>query len=58
MFPGAYKHLRICVLDPYDLALSKLERNIQRDPAGLEDPRAIVARKSFAGSSETLNARN
>jgi hypothetical protein len=31
MFPSAYKHLRICALDPYDLALSKLERNIQRD---------------------------
>jgi hypothetical protein len=31
MFPGAYKHLRLCALDPYDLALSKLERNIQRD---------------------------
>jgi hypothetical protein len=31
MFPGAYKRLRICALDPYDLALSKLERNIQRD---------------------------
>jgi len=31
MFPGAHKHLRICALDPYDLALSKLERNIQRD---------------------------
>lgn len=31
MFPGVYKNLRICALDPYDLALSKLERNIQRD---------------------------
>src|SRR6266436_8710423 len=31
MFSGAHKHLRICALDPYDLALSKLERNIQRD---------------------------
>jgi Nucleotidyltransferase of unknown function (DUF6036) len=31
MFPGAYQRLRICALDPYDLALSKLERNIQRD---------------------------
>jgi hypothetical protein len=31
MFPGTFKHLRICALDPYDLALSKLERNIQRD---------------------------
>jgi hypothetical protein len=31
MFAGAFKYLRICALDPYDLALSKLERNIQRD---------------------------
>ena len=26
-----FKHLRLFALDPYDLALSKLERNIQRD---------------------------
>lgn len=31
MFPKEYRHLRLCALDPYDLALSKLERNIQRD---------------------------
>ena len=31
MVSGQYKHLRLCALDPYDLALSKLERNIQRD---------------------------
>ena len=31
MFPGAYKHLRLMALDPYDLALSKLERNSQKD---------------------------
>lgn len=31
MFPKAHKRLRLCALDPYDLALSKLERNIQRD---------------------------
>lgn len=31
MFPGALKHLRLFALDPYDLALSKLERNTQRD---------------------------
>jgi hypothetical protein len=31
MFPGAYVKLRLCALDPHDLALSKLERNIQRD---------------------------
>ena len=31
IFPEAFKHLRLLALDPYDLALSKLERNIQRD---------------------------
>ena len=31
MFPGTFKHLRIFACDPYDVALSKLERNIQRD---------------------------
>jgi len=31
MFPNVYRHLRLCALDPYDLALSKIERNIQRD---------------------------
>ena len=31
MFAGEFKRLHICALDPYDLALSKLERNIQRD---------------------------
>src|SRR5437879_3029758 len=31
MFPGTFKHLRLLGLDPYDLALSKLERNTQRD---------------------------
>ncbi len=29
--PKALKHLRLFALDPYDLALSKLERNVQRD---------------------------
>jgi len=31
IFPKTFKHLRLFALDPYDLALSKLERNIQRD---------------------------
>jgi hypothetical protein len=31
MFAGAYKHLRLMAPDPYDLALSKLERNSQKD---------------------------
>jgi hypothetical protein len=29
--PASFKHLRLFALDPYDLALSKLERNTQRD---------------------------
>jgi Nucleotidyltransferase of unknown function (DUF6036) len=31
IFPKVFQHLRLLALDPYDLALSKLERNIQRD---------------------------
>ena len=31
IFPKVFKHLRLLALDPYDLVLSKLERNIQRD---------------------------
>jgi hypothetical protein len=31
IFPHSCKYLRLLALDPYDLALSKLERNIQRD---------------------------
>lgn len=31
MAAGAYRHLRLMALDPYDIALSKLERNNQKD---------------------------
>ena len=31
MFSGTYSNLRLMALDPYDLALSKLERNSQKD---------------------------
>jgi hypothetical protein len=31
MFARMFKHLRLFALDPYDLALSKIERNTQRD---------------------------
>lgn len=31
MFRGAFQYLRLFALDPYDLALSKIERNSQRD---------------------------
>lgn len=31
MFPETFRHLHLMALDPYDLALTKLERNIERD---------------------------
>jgi hypothetical protein len=31
IFPKEFRHLRLFALDPYDLALSKIERNTQRD---------------------------
>jgi hypothetical protein len=31
MFSEVFRHLRLMALDPYDLALTKLERNIGRD---------------------------
>jgi hypothetical protein len=31
MFFGAFRNFRLMALDPYDLALTKLERNIERD---------------------------
>src|SRR5260370_421643 len=31
IFPGTFKHLRLLALNPYGIALSKLERTLQRD---------------------------
>ena len=31
IFPGTYPNIRLFALDPYDLALSKIDRNIERD---------------------------
>jgi hypothetical protein len=31
MFPGVFTHLRLLALEAHDLALTKLERNLQRD---------------------------
>jgi hypothetical protein len=36
MFPGRFKKLKIFAPDPYDLALSKLERNSPKDQADFE----------------------
>ncbi len=36
MFPGVFRHLHLMALDPYDLALTKLERNSRRDRSDVE----------------------
>jgi hypothetical protein len=36
MFPGTFRHLRLLALDPYDLVLTKLARNSDRDRADVE----------------------
>ena len=44
IFPGTFVNLRLLVLDRYDLALSKLERNIDRD---LEDVQLLSRTEGF-----------
>lgn len=36
LYPGRFQHLRLLVLDPYDLVLAKLTRNADRDRGDLE----------------------
>ena len=36
VFQGTCQHIRLFALDPYDLALAKLERNLQRDRDDVE----------------------
>jgi hypothetical protein len=31
LFPGRFKNIRLFILDPYDLVLSKLSRNAEKD---------------------------
>lgn len=52
IFPGAFKHLRLLALDPYDLALSKIERNTQRDR---DDVKHLATSISF--DIETMKER-
>lgn len=44
VFPGEFEKLRILVLDPYDLALSKLERNAEID---VEDVKHLAKAAKF-----------
>ncbi len=36
MFPGTFRHIRLFALDPYDLALTKMERNSPKDRADVK----------------------
>lgn len=52
LFAARFKNLRLFVLDPYDLVLSKLSRNVARDR---EDVAYIVKSKRL--DSKTLQSR-
>ena len=52
MFPGRFRNLRLFALDPYDLVLSKLERNSQKDREDVE-----YLAKSVPLSCEVLRDR-
>jgi hypothetical protein len=52
MFAGEFQKLRLMALDPYDLALAKLERNIERDR---NDVRFLARTIPF--NLEVLNGR-
>ena len=43
MFAKSFNHLRLFALDPYDLALSKIERNTQRDRDDIKHPARTVS---------------
>ena len=43
MFPGTFRHLHLLALDPYDLVLTKLGRNADRDRADVEYLATAVA---------------
>ena len=47
LFPGLFKNIRLCVLDPYDLVLSKLSRNIERDR---DDVKFLARTQNLDGS--------
>ena len=53
MFPRSFSRLRLLALDPYDIALSKLERNRQRDR---DDVKFLAAKVPF--DLEVLKQRN
>ena len=59
VFPGVFRHLQLLAVDPYDLALTKLERNLQRDRDDIvflaDAVRSTL--QSFAGDTSKRCAR-
>lgn len=53
ILPGRFKHIRLFVVDPYDLVLSKLSRNEERDR---EDVKHLA--KTLRPDGDVLRARN
>ncbi len=41
MFPGSWTHLRLHALEAHDIALSKLERNFERDRDDVQHPARV-----------------
>ena len=52
LYPGVWRNLHLCVLEAHDLALTKLERNFERDRADV----AHLARGGYLKAA-TLRAR-
>ena len=52
LFPNAWQHLRLLALEAHDLALTKLERNLDRDRGDVE----FLARTGHL-NAETLRQR-
>jgi hypothetical protein len=48
MFPATFRNIHLYALDPYDLALSKIDRNIQRDR---DDVKHLSRRFPWTGRS-------
>ena len=54
--PAHFTHLQLMALDPYDLALSKLERNIERDRSDFGVVRTAAFRRSNAARFPVVGA--
>ena len=58
LFPGRFKKIRLFVLDPYDLILSKLSRNIDRDGDEVKTEETKSVLIALRGSILIMGAAN